>query len=79
MKSPPHRNPEQLDRIGRPPNATGFHGERERHGNARRRSEIVPHRRYPSLSDDDQPPMFSVRVVALVALVAIVLALAYRS
>ncbi len=66
-----------LKNVARPPNPTRFPGERELDVNHRRRSHVL-HRRYPSLSDDHQPPMFSVRVVAWVAIIAIILALVYR-
>lgn len=46
------------------------------HANIDRSVPVVSHRRYPSLSDDDQPPLFSVRLVALLAIIAIIIALA---
>jgi hypothetical protein len=103
MKPQPHRNAGAYHDAGRFPTGTCSVSEREVHATSLRNPPVVPHCRYPSLSDDgqpylprlrrkslpmeesttvarasvetDQPPFLSVRVIALLAFVAIFAAL----
>ena len=79
MKTPPQRYPEKRNPAGRPQNGARFPADKPSVARDRRDAPDTARRRYPSLSDDNQPPLFPVRLVALVAIVAIILVLAYRT
>ena len=76
MKTPPHRNTAPRPEVSR-----FYETNRPVVGQAPRLSArhhppATRHPRYPSLSDDHQPPLISVRVMAILLLVALIIALA---
>jgi len=75
MKSQPHRNATPRPDIGRFYETTDVTRGPSLRTDRRHRPPAVRYQRYPALSDDDQP-LISVRLLALLLLVAIVVALA---
>ena len=55
MKPQPHRNADTHRDTGRPSPETCSVSEREVDATGLHRPPLIPHRRYPSLSDDGQP------------------------
>lgn len=75
MKPQPHPNFGGSYGAERSPNGNLLSAEAELRTDRARKAAPLSVQRYPSLSDDHMPPMFSARLIAALAIIAIFVAL----